>query len=186
MNVKYFDRGDYILEITEHSLTERTKRKLPKPHTKGRGGITAPVVPKPQRAPEPRRIVPKRKGGKKSPVERSRCAYLGERVIGRGGEPESLKVLCVTCQGANNIDQPVYLCHAPAHAKAAYTNRRGEEVPARPGNCLPHFRPTGEAADRWYGNKSLSIEPRLESTMYHVCDGCPSRRVMVELTAPSS
>jgi hypothetical protein len=63
MTTKYFDRGDYVLEITEHSPTERTKRMLPKPHTKGLGGVSAPVAPKQQPAPEPRRIENRRKRG---------------------------------------------------------------------------------------------------------------------------
>jgi hypothetical protein len=154
---KYFDRGDYVLEITEHSPTERTKRMLPKPHTKGLGGVTAPVVPKPQPAPVARRIETKRKGSKRA-AQKSRCVYLGDRRVNRAGEPQSLKVLCVTCQGAQNIDQPVFNC--------AIFSR-----------CLPNFRPTGEAADKWFGNPELGIPPREESGSFHACYGCKKRRV---------
>jgi hypothetical protein len=87
----------------------------------------------------------------------AKCVHLGER--------RTRKVLCVTCQGANNIDQPVHEC--AVHKR-----------------CLPQFRPKGEAADRWYGNAELGIEPREESKMYHVCQGCLSRQVLDEIKPP--
>lgn len=86
------------------------------------------------------------------------CVHLGEK------KPTTLKVLCVTCKGVGNIDQPVYEC-------GVY------------GRCLPHFNPKEEAADRWYGNAEKGIEPRDESALYHVCHGCPSRE-LVEVAPP--
>lgn len=105
---------------------------------------------------EPRRIEPKRTNRAAAP--KRQCKHLGER------KPATLKVLCTTCQGVNNIDQPVNGC-------ALY------------GRCLPAFRPTGEAADRWYGNEAKGIERRFEADAYHVCFGCKSRE-LVEITPP--
>ncbi len=89
---------------------------------------------------------------------KEQCKHLGER------KPATLKVLCTTCKGVNNIDQPVNAC-------AIY------------GRCLPEFRPTGEAADRWYGNEEKGIERRFEADAYHVCMGCASRE-LVEIALP--
>lgn len=58
MTIKTFDRGDYILEITTISPTERTKRMIPK------DGSKPIVVPKPQTPPVARRIEPRRIGRK--------------------------------------------------------------------------------------------------------------------------
>lgn len=107
---------------------------------------------------EPRRIEPKRTGQPAPRAPKRHCKHLGER------KSQTLKVLCTTCKGVNNIDQPVNEC-------AVY------------GRCLPEFRPTGEAADRWYGNEAKGIERRFEADAYHVCHGCTSRE-LVECALP--
>jgi len=98
-----------------------------------------------------------------SPVKK-KCKHLGQR-RSANGEEEILKVLCETCQGSGNVNQPVFSC----------------DVHKR---CLPHFRPQGEAYDRWYGNEAKGIERRFEADFYHVCHGC-SEKELVEISLPA-
>lgn len=101
---------------------------------------------------------------KPRPVRRRKCKHLGEQLVAEG-KPNVLKVLCTTCKGVNNIDQPVFAC--------ALFKR-----------CLPKFQPQAEAYDRWYGNQAKGIERRFEADIFHVCHGCPSRE-LVEVAPPA-
>lgn len=60
----------------------------------------------------------------------------------------TVKVQCDTCQGKKSIDFPAHAC----------------EVHRR---CLPSYRPTGEALEKWRERKP-------ESDIYRLCAGCDS------------
>lgn len=151
---KSFTRDDGTIVIC---ATDAQGRRLPTRYVRP-DGIEAQVAP-PVKKP-PRRIEPKRtdRPAKASKPKR-KCKHLGERRTNRVGQPDTLKVLCTTCQGVNDIQQPVFDC-------AVY------------GRCLPSFQPKGEARDRWYGDEAQGIEPRFESGMYHLCTGCKSRELV--------
>lgn len=149
-DTKTFPRPNGVTMICEI----RDGVRLPTRYVQADGTEAKPAA-EPAKKP-PRRIEAKRTG---RAAPKRQCKHLGER------KQATLKVLCETCQGVNNIDQPVHAC-------ALY------------GRCLPHFAPRGEAADRWYGNEAKGMPPRDEAAMYHVCAGCTSRE-LVEIAAPT-
>jgi hypothetical protein len=111
---KYFDRGDHILEIIEHSPTERTKILHPKPHTLGAAlGVAAATAIVSAGVPA-RRIATRRKN---APQVAHVCRHRGDQPL------RQELVRCVTCQGNVRLKLAVHACEIFGECLPAATHK---------------------------------------------------------------